>query len=69
MSASKEVPLNLVIERIAGCGGRNPFKSNMSIFGTVSRATLGRLLRDGLEWVWSFPIAMMPSWAETEIVN
>ena len=26
----------------------------------------GRLLRDGAEWVWAFPSATMPSWAETE---
>ena len=34
--------------------------------GTVSRATLGRLLRDGAERVWAFPSATMPSGAETE---
>ena len=28
---------------------------------TVSRATLGRLLRDGAERVWAFPSATMPS--------
>ena len=28
---------------------------------TVSRATLGRLLRDGTERVWAFPSATMPS--------
>ena len=34
--------------------------------GTVSRAALGRLLRDGAERTWPFPSATMPSWAETE---
>ena len=29
--------------------------------GTVSRAALGRLLRDGAERVWAFPSATMPS--------
>ena len=29
--------------------------------GTVSRATFGRLLRDGAERVWAFPSATMPS--------
>ena len=29
--------------------------------GNVSRATLGRLLRDGVEHVWAFPSTVMPS--------
>ena len=32
----------------------------------VSRATLGRLLRDGAERAWAFPSASMPPWAETK---
>ena len=32
----------------------------------VSRATLGKLLRDWVECLWAFPSATMPSWAETE---
>ena len=36
--------------------------------GTVSRATLERLLRDGMECIWAFPSAAMPSRAETETV-
>ena len=39
---------------------------NQTNIGTVSRTTLGRLLRDGAERVWAFPSATMPSWAETE---
>ena len=39
---------------------------NQTNIGTVSRATLGRQLRDGAEPVWAFPSATMPSWAETE---
>ena len=36
--------------------------------GTVSRATLWRLLRDGAERVWAFPSATVPSRVETETV-
>ena len=39
---------------------------NHTNIGTVWRATLGRLLRDGAENVWAFPSLTMPSWAETE---
>ena len=39
---------------------------NQTNIGTVSRATLGQLLRDGAEHVWAFLRAAMPSWAETE---
>ena len=39
---------------------------NQTNIGTVSKATFGRLLRDGAERVWAFPSATMPSWAETE---
>ena len=39
---------------------------NQTNIGTVSRATLGRLLSDGAEHVWAFPSATMPSWAETD---
>ena len=34
---------------------------NQANIGTVSRATLGRLLRDGAERVWAFPSTTMPS--------
>ena len=46
--------------------GRERSVFNQTDIGTVSRATLGRLLRDGAERVWAFPSATMPSWAETE---
>ena len=46
--------------------GRERSVFNQTNIGTVSRATLGRLLRDGVERVWAFPSATMPSWAETE---
>ena len=46
--------------------GRERSVFNQTNIGTVSRATLGRLLRDGAERVWAFPSATMPSWAETE---
>ena len=46
--------------------GREWSVFNLTNIGTVSRATLGRLLRDGVEQVWAFLSATMPSWAETE---
>ena len=46
--------------------GRERSVFNQTNIGTVSRATLGRLLRDGAERVWAFPSATMPSWTETE---
>ena len=46
--------------------GRERSVFNKANIGTVSRATLGRLLRDGAEHVWAFPSATMPSSAETE---
>ena len=41
--------------------GRERSVFNQTNIGTVSRATLGRLLRDGVERVWAFPSATMPS--------
>ena len=41
--------------------GRELSVFNQTNIGTVSRATLGRLLRDGAERVWAFPSATMPS--------
>ena len=49
--------------------GRERSVFNQTNIGTVSRATLGRLLRDWAERVWAFPSATMPSWAETETVG
>ena len=46
--------------------GRKRSVFNQANIGTISRATLGRLLRDGAERIWAFPSATMPSWAETE---
>ena len=40
--------------------GRERSVFNQTNIGTVSRATLGRLLRDEAERVWAFPSAMMP---------
>ena len=48
--------------------GRERFVVNKAYIGTVSRATLGRLLRDGAERVLAFPSATMPSLVETETV-
>ena len=41
--------------------GRERSVFNQTNIGTVSRAILGRLLRDGKERVWAFPSARMPS--------
>ena len=41
--------------------GRERSVFNQTDIGTVSRATLGRLLRDGAERVWTFPSATKPS--------
>ena len=41
--------------------GRERSVVNQTNIGTVSRATLGRLLRDEAELVWDFPSATMPS--------
>ena len=41
--------------------GRQRSVFNQANIGTVSRATLRRLLRDGAERVWAFPSATMPS--------
>ena len=41
--------------------GRERCVFNQTNIGTVSRATLGRLLRDRAERVWAFPSATMPS--------
>ena len=41
--------------------GRERSVFNQTNSGTVSRATLGRLLRDGAERVWAFPSATLPS--------
>ena len=49
--------------------GRERSVFNQTYMGTVSRVTLGRLLRDGAERVWVFSSATMPSWAETETVK
>ena len=47
--------------------GRERSVFNQANIGTVSRATFGRLLRDGAERVWAFQSATMPSWAEMKL--
>ena len=41
--------------------GRQRSVFNQTNIGTVSRATLGRLLREGVERFWAFPSSTMPS--------
>ena len=42
-------------------GGERPVFNQTNNIGTVSRATLGRRLRDGVERVWAFPSTTMLS--------
>ena len=37
---------------------------NQMNIGTISKATLRKLLRDGVERLWAFPSAQIPSWTE-----
>ena len=46
--------------------GRERSVFSQTNIGIVSRATLGRLLRDGAERVWALSSATMPSSAETD---
>ena len=46
--------------------GRERSLFNQTNIGTVSRVTLGRLLRDGAERAWAFPSATTPSWANID---
>ena len=41
--------------------GRERAVFNQTNIGTVSKATLGKLLRDGMERIWVFPSAYIPS--------
>ena len=52
--------------RYSNLRGQERSVFNQTNIGTVSRATFGRLLRDGAECVWAFPSVMIPSWAEIE---
>ena len=50
-------------DRERGCARRSPLKGrekaivSQTNIGTVSKATLGKLLRDGVERIWAFPSA------------
>ena len=44
--------------------GRERAIVNQTNVGTVSKATLGKLLRDGVERIWVFPIAQIPPGTE-----
>ena len=41
--------------------GRERVIVNQTNIGTVSKATLGKRLRDGVERIWAFPNAYIPS--------
>ena len=46
--------------------GRERSVFSQTNIDTVSRAILGRMLRDGVQRLWAFPSATMPSGAENE---
>ena len=52
--------------RLSTLQGRERSVFNQTNIGIVSRATLGTLLRNGVEHVWAFPSTMLPSSAEAE---
>ena len=62
----KEIGVEKGSGRHSTLQGRQRSVFNQANIGTVLRATLGRLLRDGAERIWALPSAMMPSWGETE---
>ena len=41
--------------------GRERAIVNQTNIGTILKATLGKLLRDGVERIWAFPSAYIPS--------
>ena len=43
-------------------------QTNMNI-GTASKATLGKLLRDGVKRIWAFPSAEIPSLIELNLTE
>ena len=44
--------------------GRERVIVSQTNIGTVSKATLGKLVRDGVERIWAFPSAQIPSRTE-----
>ena len=50
--------------RRSSLNGRERAIVNQTNIGTVSKAMLGNLLRDGVERIWAFPSAYIPSWTE-----
>ena len=44
--------------------GRERAIVNQTNIGTVSKVTLGKRLRDGVERIWAFPSTEIPSWTE-----
>ena len=61
IDAPKERGVEKGIGRHSTLQGRERSVFNQANIGTVSRATLGRLLRDGSERVWAFSSATIPS--------
>ena len=48
-------------ERRSSLKGREKANASQTNVGTVSKATLGKLLRDGMERIWAFSSAQTPS--------
>ena len=44
--------------------GRERAIVNQTNIGTISKAMLGKLLRDGVERIWAFPSTQRPSWTD-----
>ena len=44
--------------------GRERAIVSQTSIGTVSKATLGELLIDGVKRIWTFPSAQIPHWTE-----
>ena len=59
--ASKKEEWRKEAADIPPCKVGNDLCSTRQKIGTVSRATLGKLLRGGAERIWTFPSAMMLS--------
>ena len=47
--------------------GREKAIVSQTNIGTVSKATLWKLPRDGVELIWAFPSAQIPSWYHLEL--
>ena len=49
------------LQKKKGCQSSGTVRKSRGGRPTVSKATLGKLLRDGVERIWAFPNAQIPS--------